>query len=155
MSASDEQFLTTLRRTLGVAEDADETTIMAALDESLSERAEPTPGTPTVPDGMALIDEGTLDTLRSDAAAGREARNEQQAAARTAAVTAAINDGRIPPARREHWENQLAADPGALAVLDSLAKGTIPVDERGHSGQPAGSKSSDDKLYASLFPERA
>lgn len=147
---TDEQ-MTDLRRKLGVAEDADEATILAALDESLDERADEQPpaNTTTVPAGMALIDEGTLASLRSDAAAGREARDEQQAAARRAAVAAAVSDGRIPPSRREHWEAQLAADPGAEAVLNSLAKGTVPLDAVGHDGEPDTTEA--DEIYNSLF----
>lgn len=147
--------ITDMRRKLGIAEDADETTILAALDESLSERAEtPLTATATVaPAGMALVDEGTLAALRSDAAAGREARNEQQAAARREAVAAAVSDGRIPPARREHWEAQLAADEGALATLQSLAPGTIPVESIGHDGQPDTTEA--DATYQALFGEKA
>ena len=152
--AFNSEQMTELRRKLGVAEDADEATILAAVDESLAERAEPTAAAP-VPEGMALIDESTLDQLRSDAAAGREARNEQQAAARRTAVDAAVQDGRIPPSRREHWMSLLAADPDAAETLAKLAKGTVPLEELGHAGGVEDAFDEEDSAYAQIFPKEA
>jgi hypothetical protein len=149
---NDEQ-LTTLRQRLGVAEDADETTILAALDEALNERAdapqEPST-TPQIPDGSVIVEEATLEELRVAASAGLEARNEQLAARREQLVAAAISDGRVPPARREHWLAQLAADAGAESVLASLAPGLVPVDPA--KGTPgAGDVTEDDAVFAALF----
>lgn len=76
--------------------------------------------TNTVPEGMVVVDEVTHAQLVVDARAGREAREHQLAAERKAAVRAAVTDGCIPPARAEHWDQMLAADPGSLEVLNSL-----------------------------------
>lgn len=131
---SDEQ-LSKMRQELGLAEDADEATIVDALSEALTERAEDEPQnrTTTAPAGTRIVEDGVLEQLRADAAAGRQARQQQLADERARTVTAAVRDGRIPRARAEHWTAALAADPeGAGQQLASLAPGLIPVDERGH-----------------------
>lgn len=130
---SDEQLIT-LRQTLGVAEDADEATILAALDEALVERADPPTQTTVLPEGTVAIDAGQLAELQVAARAGQDARTQQQTEYRDRLVSAAVGDGRIPPARREHWTNHLAADPGAEAVLASLAPGLVPYAAIGHDG---------------------
>lgn len=142
---SDEQ-LTTMRQRLGVAADADEATILAALEEALNERAEPSQ-TASHPAGTVLVDEQVLAQMRADAAAGRAARDEQLRLEREQLVEAAVADGRIPPARREHWQSQLAADPGAAVVLAGLAKGTVPVEARGHDGAPETGSDEYELLY--------
>jgi len=134
VALSDAQ-ITHLRNSLGLAEDADEATIVAAFDEALSERAE---SAPSVPDGMQLIETTVLDELRSGAQQGIEARNQQLAEARDAAIESAIADGRTTPARREHWATAWDADPeGARAQLEALAPGLVPVEERGHDQSTA------------------
>lgn len=149
-----EEQLNKMRQSLGLSQDADADTILAALDESLQERADASAPTSAVPAGMVVVDESTHAQLVADAAAGREAREHQLAAARKDAVRAAVTDGRIPPARAEHWEQQLAADPGALEVLNSLAPGlAVNTTETGHAMAPVASASSDagemafEKLY--------
>lgn len=147
-----DQQMTTMRQSLGVPNDADEQTILGALDEALQERADndkPSTTTAQVPEGMALVDQGTLDQMRSDATAGREARAQQQAERRDTLVQAAVADGRIPPSRREHWTSLLAADAGTEQTLASLATGTIPLAEVGH-GNPTGPQSADPE-YTALY----
>ncbi|AEA27915.1 peptidase S14 ClpP [Pseudonocardia dioxanivorans CB1190] len=148
---SDEQ-LTTMRQRLGLAADADEATITAAFEEALDERAEPST---TLPEGVVTIEAATLAELRAAARRGDEARSQQERDARVALVEAAIRDGRIAPARREHWLSALAADAGAAETLAGLEKGLIPVDnEIGHSG--VGPSDSDaDSLYATVFGPEA
>lgn len=153
---TDEQ-LNSLRQSVGVPEDADAATILDALTEALDERAvdEPqtTTTTATVPDGMVLMDAEQHEQLVANAAAGREARDEQQTQAREALVTAAVADGRIPPASRERWQNLLAADEGAAQTLAQLAPGTVPLESVGHGG--AGNPNSpDDQLYNQLWGDQ-
>ena len=137
-----------LRDRLGIPADAqlDEDGLMQAVDKALTER--PTTAT-TAPEGTVLVDEGTLAELRANAEAGRQARDEQVAAQRVAAVATAVDDGRIPPSRREHWLAQLAADPAAATVLDSLPKDTVPLTARGVTGGV--DESSDDQLYTKAW----
>lgn len=147
---TDEQ-ITTLRQRLGVTDDADEVAILAALEEALAEQADPgKPGDPTpLPEGVATIDAHELDELRVAARAGQEARTQQQTELRERLVGAAVTDGRIPPARRDHWVRQLETDPGSSDVLASLAPGLIPVAAIGHGLEP--DKSTDDALFEQLF----
>lgn len=146
---SDEQ-ITDMRQQLGVAEDADEATILAALSEALTEQAAPENAAPAVPDGMAVVDAEVLAQLRADAEAGRQARTTQLEAERDGAIDAAVRDGRIMRSRAEHWRESWNADPdGARQLLASLAPGLVPVDELGVGESPA--ETEDDALYASVF----
>lgn len=135
---SDEQ-LTTMRQRLGVADDADETTILAALDEALDEQTTPPPARPALPDGVVAVEQTTLDQLRADAQLGRDAHERQEREDRERHVDAAIADGRIAPARREAWLTRLGADAGELATLQALEPGlAVPVGApRGHDGTQA------------------
>ena len=142
--ASD-NFMAGLRDRLGITDAGiGEDGLLAALDEALAEQA-------TTPEGVQMIDGATLDVLRSDAAAGRQALAAQTEQRRGTLVDAAINDGRIAPARRQHWLDALAADEtGAAEALAGLAKGLIPVEEIGHSD---GVDSAEDALYNQLYPK--
>lgn len=136
-------FLDDVRQRLGVAADADEATVLAALDKTKNDlgaaeallaeqkaKAE-------LPEGVVAVDKAQLDALRADAAAGREARAQQEREGRERLVAAAISDGRIAPARREHWIAALEADAGMADVLAGLEKGLIPVNGAiGHDGEP-------------------
>lgn len=125
---SDEQ-LTTMRQRLGLAADADEADIVAALD------ARPEP---RLPEGVVTIEAETLSGLQAAAQLGREAHERQEREDRERTVDAAIGDGRIAPARREHWLNALAADAGAAETLAGLERGLIPVTGPiGHSADEA------------------
>lgn len=121
-----------LSERLGVPAEATEEVILAALEEALNERAEPAAAAPA---GTVLVDEGTLADLQASAALGRAAHDRQLAADRTAAIEAAVRTGRIPAARAQHWETQLAADPGALEVLNGLPENTAaPMQSTGYAG---------------------
>lgn len=126
--------LTEMRQSLGIAEDADEGTILSALNEALAERAEGAPAEASgVPEGTSLVENRVLADLRNAADLGRQAFQRQQGDDRAALVTAAIADGRIAPASRESWLSALQATPEATATtLGGLAKGLLPT------GQPAG-----------------
>lgn len=137
---SDEQ-MKNMRAKLGLSEDADEATIAAALDEALEERADapPTSNTASVPEGMQLVETAVLEGMRSDAAAGRSARDELDNQARDREINAAISSGKTTPARRAHWEAAWKADPeGAKAQLAALAPGLVPVEEAGHAEDSEG-----------------
>jgi phage I-like protein len=105
-----------------------------------------------LPEGIVAIDAAQLGELRAAAAAGLEAHRRQERDDRDRLVTQAVSDGRIPPARREHWLAQLAADPGAAAVLASLAP-VVPVEATGYAG--GAETTDDDAVYASLFDTKA
>lgn len=140
-----------LRDRLGIRAEAelDEDGLLAAVDEALAEHADSTPA--ALPEGVVAVDRATLDQLRADAQMGREARTEQIAARREETVQAAVRDGRIPPARADHWRAQLTADPGAEQVLNDLPKGLVALAPLGYVGGVQ--ESSDDDVYAALYPE--
>ncbi len=116
-----------LRQQLGVADDADEVTILAALDEALAERAEPQPAVNHLPDGVVAIDATQLADLRAAAQAGADARARQVRDDQERIVDQAIATGRIAPARRDAWLNRLAADPAEADTLNGLEPGLIPL----------------------------
>lgn len=155
-----------LRARLGLAEDASEDDIQAAL------AAEPAPGkapvAPVVPEGMALIDEGTLAELRTGAEAGITASTRFANQDRDAVITAAIEAGKMPPARREHFEALWGRDAEGTRTLltasqaeGGLAPGLIPLDgrEMGRAGDgdadPAADVATHESIRARHFPELA
>jgi len=144
---SDEQ-LTTMRQQLALADDADEATIVAALEQRLAERSAPS----TTPPGTVVLDEAQHAQLLADARDGREARAQQRAERRERLVQAAVDDGRVPPARRAQWLAYLEADPGAEETLAGLQKGLVPLDEIGYASKdtPADPAAADDYWFAGV-----
>lgn len=156
-----------LRQRLGLADDADEQAILTALDEALTPKQDtPAPqpegepatvaaGAPRLPEGVTTIDETTLAELRAAAADGRAAREQQRTEERDRTIAAAIDAGKIPPARREHWEKAWAADPeGAKQTLASLEPGLVPLADKGTPGGESDLTSLDTE-FDSLFPPHA
>ena len=117
----------------------------------------------TVPDGMVLVDKETLATLKSGAEAGLrvEAKSVQDEDSRV--LAAAIQEGRIPPARREHYASALKADRSGTMVLltastdkGGLAPGLVPVGSRVDGGDGGGETTvlgEAEGLPEHLFPE--
>ncbi|WP_313366618.1 head maturation protease, ClpP-related [Microbacterium sp.] len=134
---------------LGVRAEATDDEILAAVDEALDERAEPTdpaaPATDSQSDpapapaaapveGTVVVEAGALAELQRQAALGATAHATQQTERREAIVQNAINEGRIAPASRAHFLNLLGKDEaGTVQALATFPKGTIPVAEIGHS----------------------
>lgn len=135
---TDEQ-LATLRTTLGLAADASEDKIVSTVGEVMTEFVkEPEVPKAALPEGAVAIDAGILAELRTDAAAGRAAREQQQAERREELVQAALRTGRISTANADNWRNKLKVEGQAAETdLQSLAEGLIPVAEIGHDTQPA------------------
>jgi ATP-dependent Clp endopeptidase proteolytic subunit ClpP len=142
-----------LRERLGISAEAtlDEDGLLSALDEALAEQ-ETTASAPAA--GTVVLDEAQYNALRNDAAAGREARQQQLATARENLVDSAVNDGRIAPARKEHWIKALAADPGMEETLAGLAPGLVNLSPAGYTGGVDESKDEDDTYYSKVFPSQ-
>lgn len=164
-----------LRERLGLKADASDEEVTARLDavlknseapadEPADEPAEETPDEteenpaeedpkPSEAPGTVTVDESILNSLRADAQAGREAREQQQREHREAVVMAAVRDGRIAYARKDDWIKNLEKDPGAEATLNSLAKGLIPVDgPQGYTGSlNEVAEGTDDAIYDKLY----
>jgi ATP-dependent protease ClpP protease subunit len=135
-----------LRERLGVTDAAaSEETLLAALDEALEERADPTP-----PAGTVLMDAAQLTELRNNAAAGVQALAAQATARREGIVDAALRDGRIAASTRQTWLDQLDAnEEGTTALLATLTAGTVPVATIGHADGKESSE--DDAVFNKLF----
>jgi hypothetical protein len=146
-----------LRTRLGLPEDADEEQINAALDEpepdpapgdgeeeSEEEESEEEETEQTSPEGAVLVDASTMASLQHDAALGRQAYELEQRRDRDAFLTAAVQVGKFPPARLQHWKEAWDKDPvGIKAAVNSMPEGLIPVSQLGAAppdegdGQPA------------------
>lgn len=132
--------LTQMRQDLGLAETADEATIVAALSEALAEQADDAPAATTTgtPEGTTLVSTEVLQTLQAQAREGAEARAQQRTESRDRAIEAAVAEGRIAPAQREHFTKLYDADAtGTQALLAQLSPGLVPVAEIGHDQPPA------------------
>lgn len=143
-----------LRDRLGITDaDLSEDGLLAALDEALQEQAaEPAP-TARVPDGTVLVDAAQFEALQAQAAEGAQARAEQVADRRNKIVDAAVADGRVSPANRQAWRDNLDRDEdGTAALLATLSPAReVPVDEIGTGVAPEG----EDAAYNKLFPKEA
>lgn len=136
---SDEQ-LTTMRQELGLAGDADEATIVAALSEALAERAE-TPDSPTqtvapgaVPPGQRLIPEAAFEELQSNARAGAAAAEQLRIQQRDQFLDA--HRDRYAPTNRATWEAEYDRDPKGTREYLEQASVIVPLGEVGHDVKP-------------------
>ena len=150
-----EEFLNNLRQRLGVNSEASVEDILAALDEALEERADDTAPTASIPEGTVLVDAGRFAELEAQAAAGAQARAQQDAERRDRLVATALTEGRISAANRAIWRERLDADEdGTTALLATLPKsGAVPTEEIGYTGGE--DESSEDSLYNTYFGKEA
>lgn len=146
--------LSAIRARLGLGDDADEAAVLAALDAKLPSKpsddstapdapaaapaAAPVAAAtkPTLPDGVVAIDATTLAELRRGAELGIQAAERQRVSDRDRVIEAAREDGRISPARVEHWKKAWEADPdGTRDTLASLEPGlVVPTVMAGSTG---------------------
>lgn len=98
--------------------------------------AQPTtqPATAVASADVVQLDRATYDQLRTGAQAGLAAHQRQITEDRDTIITAAIREGRIAPARRQHWETKWSADQEEVRTLltaavdkGGLAPGLVPV----------------------------
>lgn len=160
---------TDVRSRLGLADDADDTAILAALD-ALKSKAE-TPPTPnpeqvaasaaTVAENAELRKEVTILASRMEQVTTELAATKaKEAASVKASVLQAAQDlGKFAPAEREQWEKDYDEAPGAVTrLLDRIAAGAkVPVTASGFTGtgEEATGESFDDSEYQRLFGEKA
>lgn len=143
-----------LRDRLGITDaDLSEDGLLAALDEALQEQADETAPTAQVPEGTVLVDAAQFEALQAQAAEGAQARAEQVADRRNKIVDAAVADGRVSPANRQAWRDNLDRDEdGTAALLATLSPAReVPVGEIGTGVAPEG----EDAAYNKLFPKEA
>jgi ATP-dependent protease ClpP protease subunit len=145
---SDEQ-VTNMRQKLGVAEDADEATILAALDEALSEQVEPSV---SVPEGHVVVPEARLSDLEAAAQRGVDAATKLQTREREEFLDA--NRTKFAPTNRAAWAREYDRDPEGTRKHFAEAPEIVPTASIGHDGDPVGTtQASEDAEYYSLYPE--
>lgn len=136
------EFLDNLRSQLGVQNaEADETQILAALNEALDERAD---STQAIPEGTVLLERDRYDALQQQAADGAAARAQQITERRDGIISAAVEDGRISPANSKTWRERLDEnEAGTTELIATLAPNrAVPLVEVGYTGDDT-----DDALY--------
>jgi ATP-dependent protease ClpP protease subunit len=110
--------------------------ILAATREALAESVEDTSTarpTAALP-GTTVIDSTVLASLQKDAAAGREARDEQNKTRRAAILDKAIDEGRMAPSNRKTFAALLEADEaGTVEQINALAP-VFNTEGKGYQG---------------------
>lgn len=158
--------LAALRNKLGIpdGEALEPDQVLAAIGDSPSSDSQETvepQGTPapekvaaskkvagTVTIDASAWDEREERIKRLEASAAKRARDE-----RDDVIAAAVQDGKFPPARKEHWARLWDADSeGTREVLAGLAKNVVPVGALGIADD--GGSAIDDE-FAHLFPPTA
>ncbi len=125
---------------LGVTDaDVTDEMLLAALDETLEEQSDTTTDAPAavaaaLPEGIVTIDATVLAELQRNAGLGAQAAATQDRARRDSIIAAALTDGRITAASRDHFRAMLDGDEeGTVKALNSLPKNAVPVEEIGKS----------------------
>ena len=127
---------------------------MSPSDTDETAAAAPAPQAPAGDAGTAPHNNAAqFEALQAQAAEGAQARAEQVADRRNKIVDAAVADGRVAPANRQAWRDNLDRDEdGTAALLATLSPAReVPVDEIGTGVAPEG----EDAAYNKLFPKEA
>lgn len=145
--------LAALRTALGLADDADLDTIIAAIQELATSAAEQAQTDAqaqadaaaqvaagrALPAGAVAIDSGRLAALEADQAEFRAYLTKQRSDDIEVTLSTAIKEGRITPANKETWRKTLDSDlEHGKTLLASMAANTaVPVGELGHATEAA------------------
>lgn len=130
-----EAQLAELRRTLGLAEDAELTpeNVISASSTLAEHKAEITAAGPNT----IVIDASVWTDMQNRIKRGEEARRVQLEAERDTTLAAAMAAGKFPPARLVQWQKVWASDPeGTRDLIATLTPGLVPVSEIGYPGDP-------------------
>lgn len=143
--AMSDTLIAGLRERLGTADDADEPTVLAALDEALTEKADPPAAAADELSPVALAEVTRLSTELAELKA-KDAKREKDEFFATA-----LRDGKTSPAERKDLEEMYDAAPAqTIALVSARAKGSVvPVATIGHEAE--GEVTDDDRIYAELF----
>lgn len=153
-----------LRKLLGV-EDTDQLNddaLLAKAAESFKAAAtpkDPPPDPPKdddkpvsmkgLPEGAVVVDRATLDALQKSAKRADAVVEKMNAKERDDALTAAVKDGKLPPASVPHWATAWDKDPeGTRTQLDRMPKNLVPVEQVGYDDGDDGY----DNEFAGLYP---
>lgn len=145
-----------LRQRLGLQEDVTDDDYLAAVDEALSERAEPTAasaGGVTPPAGYRLVPEAAWEQAQTAMAAGVKAQTENVHVERERVILAARDAGRILPNEKSlsSWRKQYDRDPAGTASFLASAPQIVPVVALGYAGGPDSEQDLSEKaMYAAM-----
>lgn len=148
------------REVLGLDDDISDDEVMEALVESgFVAPADPVE-TPVAAAAETVVASGTIrvdasawqdreDRIKKLEASAQRARDGE----RDQIIATAVQEGKFPPARREHWVRLWNADPeGTRAVIATLARNVVPIAATGYSGEGDADL---DEEFAHLFPPTA
>ncbi len=158
-----------IREALGLASDAPDTEVTAALAAAGLGQAGPPANPPgdqnepappvvkpngAVPAGMRLVSDSAWEQMQNTIKRleAREARREREE--RDQVVAQAVRDGKFTPAQRDHFAKLWDADPeGTRTLIASLQKNTaLAVAELGHGGDVTSDEAAEDAMFDNLFP---
>lgn len=160
-----------LAERLGVPVDADDETVLAAVEAIESKAKTPAPAEPQIQEGgtsdsqsldldklVADRLEPVLASLSTATSELAELKAERARATRDSVIGNAVTAGKIRPSDRATFEAQYDAPGGApvvTAILASIAPGTaVPVSAAGHTGGAQNELDAElDALYAALYPK--
>lgn len=137
--------LTNMRQAIGVADDADGATFVAALTEALAERAEP--AADAVPEGHVVIPAAKLADLEAGAALATSTAKTLHERERKAFLDSVRN--KFLPTSRAGWEAEFDRDAAGVRAHFENAPELIPTAEIGDGNDS--DTSPDDAAYASLY----
>ena len=151
-----------IREALGLSPEASDDDVMAAITASKKPTPEPPKTDPEppkastvdmtkLPEGVMVLDASVVKSLQAQAARGDAAFKEIQRSRRDDTIRAAIEQGKFPPAREEHWRKLWDADPeGTESQIKNLAAGLVPMAAAGYPGTDT---FEGDMAYYGLYPE--
>lgn len=149
-----------IREALGLQPDASDDEVRTALASAglAPTPPEPDPGpepapTPTPKPGSAVgtmtIDVSAWDEQQKRIKRLEAAENKRLVEERDQVISAAVSQGKFPPARKEHWARLWDADPeGTRQVIASLARDVVPMQALGYDGD----RDAVDAEFDHLFP---
>lgn len=94
------------------------------------------PTTPVIPEGMVLVDQAQWDQTQEGVAAALRMDKEAKEKHRDTILAGAVQAGKFPKARLDHYKTLWASDPkGTEVLISNLAAGAVPVELRGTEGE--------------------
>lgn len=133
-------FTKNTAKALGLAEDADEATILAAVESAVAKPASEDKSLDDLAkeNGKVLLDAGQVNALAADARAGREAQEELHLAKFSAAFDSALDQGRAVPAQKDTLLELYGSAPEQTLKLLSESPQSVPVTPKGSTGSALG-----------------
>lgn len=117
------------RSDLGIADDADDATVLAAITAHQEKVTKPAPGTVT-------LDQGQVDTLLADAAAGRAAAEQLRVQRFDTAFATAQQEGKVVPAQKETFRTLYDTDAEHTMTLMEGLQPVVNMEPLGSGGEP-------------------